>query len=361
MTAVLELQNLAVSRQGRVVLDIDHLDIRENEVLAVIGPNGSGKSTLLLALSLLLKPDRGRVIYRGKPLLERDGLNYRRSIGLVLQDPLLLDTTVYNNVATGLRFRGLQKKQINRQVGHWIERLNISHLQKRRAGSLSGGEAQRASLARAFALNPDVLLLDEPFSALDAPTRAHLLDDFQAVISDISMTTVFITHDMNEALMLGDRVAVIIDGKLQQVGDPEVVFTEPANSDIAAFVGMETVISGKVAESRDGLIVVKKDGMELQAVSDAVPGRSVLLCLRPEDVTLRAGDSLPEGQSSARNQLQGRVVRIVPQGPLTRVVVDCGFNMVALVTRTSTQEMALRPGKAVEACFKASAIHVIAR
>jgi tungstate transport system ATP-binding protein len=360
---ILEVRNLSVRRGQRTVLHIDHLAVEENEVLALIGPNGAGKSTLLLALSQLIRPANGQILFHGHPLLPRDGLAYRRKIGLVLQDPLLMDTSVYENTAAGLRFRRLPEKEIKPRVELWLEKLGIAHLSWRPAHSLSGGEAQRASLARAFALQPEVLLLDEPFSALDAPTRARLLEDFQSLIAETPVTTVFVTHDLDEALLLGKRVAVIIAGRLRQVGRPDEIFNTPEDEEIAAFVGVETVIPGQVSAVQDGLLLVKAGAATLEAVGEAEVGRPVLICLRPEDVTLWTdGPARTPGlHSSARNRLAGVISKTTPQGALVRVVVDCGFPLVALVTRTSANEMGLAPGKAVTATFKASAIHLIRR
>lgn len=360
MKPLLEVHDLSVSRLGRTVLSVDYLDIKQGEVLAVIGPNGAGKSTLLLTLARLQPTERGQIVFDGKPANQIGELAYRRRLGLVLQEPLLMDTSVFENVAAGLRFRHLPGHEVARRVDEWISRLGIAHLRDRPARRLSGGEAQRVSLARAFALQPDLLLLDEPFSALDAPTRARLLEDFQSLLAATSITTIFITHDLDEALLLGDRVAVILDGRLRQVGTPPEVFNSPADEDVAAFVGVETVIQGQVVAVQDGQVTVRADGLDLQAVGEAAPGRSVLLCLRPEDITLWPQDSdVP--RSSARNLLKGRIQRITPHGRLTRIVVDCGFPLVALVTRTSVQEMPLTEKMLITATFKASAVHLIPR
>jgi tungstate transport system ATP-binding protein len=341
------------------VLTVDRLQVTEGEVLAVIGPNGAGKSTLLLALARLLRPVQGQIIFRGRPLEALRELDYRRRIALVLQEPLLLDISVFENVAAGLRYRRLPKTEVNQRVGESLTRLGVAHLSDRQARQLSGGEAQRVSLARAFAIRPEILLLDEPFSALDAPTRLRLLEDFQSLLAEMPITTLFITHDLDEALLLGDQVAVLLGGRLRQVGPPEVVFNAPADEDVAAFVGVETVIPGKVIESMEGVLVVEAGGLHLEAVGEAVPGRAVLLCLRPEDVTIWPQDGSPS--SSARNRLAGRIVRATPQGPLVRLLVDCGFPLVALVTRASARELDLGEGRRVTAAFKASAVHLITR
>lgn len=360
--SLFDLQDVVVKRAGRVALTIDKLQVRGGEILAVIGPNGAGKSTMLLVLNRLLQPDSGRILYCGRPIEIEDELAYRRKTALVMQSPLLFEATVFDNVAMGLKFRGLSRSEIKHRVEHWLARLGVGHLAGRKARKLSGGEAQRINLARALVLEPQVLLMDEPFSALDAPTRTQLLEDFHLLLSELSLTTIFITHDMDEALYLGDRVAVLLGGRLRQCGSPEEVFSSPADREVAAFVGVETVISGRVATSQEGLLMVEVPGYRLAAVGETPVGRQVLACLRPEDITLMPGNKDVKSLSSARNRLSGQVVRTTPQGgALVRVLVDCGFPVVALVTRVSAQELNLEPGVTVTAAFKASAIHLIPR
>lgn len=220
---VLQVRDLAVKRGGRLVLETRELSVRKGEVLAIIGPNGAGKSTLLLTLARLLKPERGEILFNGKPASAESDLAYRRRIALVLQDPLLFDASVYENIALGLRFRGAPKSEIQPQVETWLKRLGISHLSKRRASELSGGEGQRVSLARAMVLEPELLLLDEPFSALDSPTRARLLDDLGQILPESHTTTIFITHNLGEARKLAGRMAIIMEGRLQASGAPEEI------------------------------------------------------------------------------------------------------------------------------------------
>ena len=237
MRSLLELHDLHVHREGQKVLEIDHLDVHPGEVMAIVGPNGAGKSTLFLALARLLKSQRGEIIFDGQPLDKLDALAYRRRIALVLQEPLLLDTSVRENVALGLRFRGLPASEIQQRVSLWLGRLGIAHLEARPARRLSGGEAQRVSLARAFVLQPELILLDEPFTSLDSPTRARLLEDLKSVLAETATTTIFITHDLDEALKLATRLAVILGGRIHQIGAPRSVFDFPATMQVAQFLG----------------------------------------------------------------------------------------------------------------------------
>lgn len=365
MTALVTVENLKVRRADRPVLDVDHLEIQEGEILAVIGPNGAGKSTLLMAISRLLEPESGTIIFHGKSIRHMDELAYRRQTALVLQEALLLDTTVLNNAAAGLRFRKYPRKAALQQAQEWLDRLGVGHLKNRHAREISGGEAQRVSLARAFALQPELLMLDEPFSALDAPTRSRLVADFSKLQTKTGVTTIFITHELDEALTLGDQTAVMLGGRIRQTGSPQQVFSSPADQEVAEFVGIETVMTGSVTGSRDGQLFVEIDGIILEACGNVDVGRQVVLYLRPEDVTLlpdNAEFSQGSGfRSSARNRIRGVIDRLSNLGALEKVYVDCGFPLTALITRASKEDLGLQTGINVIASFKASALHVIPR
>jgi ABC-type sugar transport system ATPase subunit len=233
---MIEIRDLLIQRGGRDVLQADSLDIQRGETLAVVGPNGSGKSTLLLALAHLLRPARGEIRFDGKSVKQWNDLEYRRKISFVFQAPLLMDMTVEQNVALGLKFRGVSKEETRRQVGRWIQALGIEALSKRRASQLSGGEAQRVSLARAFVLEPELLLLDEPFAALDPPTHAKLLEDLSTILKEDHKTAVFVTHNLNEAAKLSHRIAVIVGGVLRQVGTAKQIKSHPADETVRAFL-----------------------------------------------------------------------------------------------------------------------------
>ena len=253
---LVELQGLGVIRGGRLILEVDHLEIEAGRTLAVVGPNGAGKSTLLLALARLLRPERGTLTYAGAPLTAGDELVHRRRIGLVLPAPLLLSTSVFDNVAAGLRFRRVGAAETRERVETWLERLGIGHLRDRHASQLSTGEAQRVSLARALVLEPELLLLDEPFASLDPGTRAELTDDFERLRRGTATTCVLVTHDLNEAVRLGDRMAVLLDGRVRQCDEPDRVMAAPADDDVAAFVGAPAGIRGRVVAARGDLVVV---------------------------------------------------------------------------------------------------------
>jgi tungstate transport system ATP-binding protein len=358
--AVIELHGARVAYGGRTVVDVEHLAVRRGELLVVIGPNGSGKSTLLRLLGLLEAPTAGRVRFRGRPVAPAERLAARRQMASVFQDPLLADTTVFDNVALGLRFRGLSRAATAPRVRHWLDRLGIGALAARRARTLSGGEAQRAALARALVLQPALLLLDEPFSALDQPTRETLIADLGRILRHDRITTVLVTHDRGEAVALGDRVAAMMEGRILQLDLASRLFRAPVSEAVARFVGVETIADARVVSAEGGVLALDVAGQKVEVASG--PGRAgdpVRLCVRPEDVTLGVPGEV--FAASRGNQLTGTIAALAPAGTQVRAVVDCGFPLVALVARRAVEEMALVEGASVVARFRVSAAHVIPR
>ena len=354
---VVELAGVQVMYGGATVLDVPALGVNEGEILVVVGPNGSGKSTLLRVAGLLERPTRGLVRFRGRPTDAGHSLAERRRMATVFQRPLLADMTVAENVALGLRFRGVADAH-GARVERWLERLAIAPLRGQRARTLSGGQAQRVALARALVLEPEVLLLDEPFAGLDAPSRAELLPDVAAILRDDRVTTMLVTHDRGEAQALGDRVAVLMAGRIAQLDETARVFHAPASEEVARFIGVETLVVGRVLARDGGVTVVDVAGRKLEIAAPARIGEDVRLGLRPEDVTLLLATEVAP-LSSARNYLPGTIVSVTPSTPAIRIVVDVGFPLVATVTARSLTDLGLAEGVRIIAAFKASAVQLI--
>lgn len=357
----IQLRGCRVVRDGRVVLDIPELDVPEGRTIALIGPNGAGKSTLLRMLQLLIRPERGELLLDGAPM-QRDPIATRRRMAAAFQEPLLLSMSVRANVELGLRLRRLPRAQRRTRARHWLDRFGVGHLADRHAHDVSGGEAQRVSLARAFALDPEVLLLDEPFAALDAPTRSDLIEDFASVLAESRPTTVLVTHDRDEARRLGDGIVVLIDGRLRQRGSPAEVFGAPADAEVAAFVGIENVWAASLERSGAGIATYRVAG-QLVDVASASPPAAALVCVRPEAITLFPPAAAVPG--SARNCLPAHIDAINLVGPVLRIQLHLGHSedttAVATVTPASVEALGLRVGSAVSAVFKATAAHLIPR
>ena len=231
---LIELCDVAIDRDGRTILDVPNLKLHDGTVLAALGRNGAGKSTLLRAIGGLVEPTRGTITLNGKP---STGGERRKLISAVLQRPLLRRGTVSSNVESGMRFRGVERRERAARTETWLSKLGLSHLSDREVHDISGGEAQRVSLARALALRPRLLLLDEPFTSLDTPTKLELLADLRAVVENERCAVLFVTHDRHEASLLADRVAALHDGRILQEGRTADVYDQPSNTTSAELVG----------------------------------------------------------------------------------------------------------------------------
>jgi tungstate transport system ATP-binding protein len=357
--AVLELSGVRVERGGHLVLDVPSFRLGAGEIVALIGPNGSGKTTLLQTLMGLLPRAAGAARFRGEEL-EADGrlVERRRRLALILQECLLFDGTVEANVATGLRLRGVPRAEVRRRVGAYLERFRLAGLAGRAARKLSGGEARRVSLARALVVEPEVVLLDEPFSHLDAPTRQAITDDLEATVREAGMAAVLVTHDAGEALRLADRIVVMHEGRIVQDDAPAEVLNHPVNEFVAGCVGMETILEGEVRARSGWELEVAVGEATVAAVGELEPGDPVHLCIRPENVVL---EPAAPGRTSARNVYPARITGVASIGPYLKLRLDCGFPLVAHVTAESYSLLGLAPGRHVHAVFKATAVHVIRR
>lgn len=356
---IMRTNNIILKRGGVTVLDIPELHVRQGRALALIGPNGAGKSTLLLMMAGLLKPQQGTIYFQEHPMENRSDLTLlRRNVSVVFQEPLLLNGNVFENVALGLKFRKINKEVIKNRVQRSLEYFGISHLEKRSARALSGGEARRVSLARAFAIRPQIILLDEAFNSLDPPSRETIIEDLKKTLEDTRITAVLALHDREETLRLAQDVCVMNDGKIVQSGTTTEIFNQPDSEFVASFVGTETILEGMVNSCSEGNIIVSVHGKEIKAVGDCVVGQKVYCCLRPENVTV--SNKAPE-EVSARNIFEAKVAKIIPQGFFNKLILDCGFPMAAYITVPSFEDLGIKSGANVMASFKATSVHIIRR
>lgn len=361
MAAQLEARFVRRFRGGPAI----HADLvlagDDGPVTVLFGPSGSGKTTVLRALAGLDRPDEGTIALGDETWLDTArGLFVparRRRIGFLFQEYALFPhLSARDNVAFGLH--GIPAAERERRTAETLALLQLEGLGARRPSELSGGQKQRVALARAIAPSPRLLLLDEPLSALDGPTREELRGELRALLLRLGVPTVVVTHDRIEALGLGDRMAVMVDGRIRQHGRVADVFERPADREVARCVGVDTVLAGRVVGSGDGLVTVEAHGLRLAAVDRGLGG-DVWALLRAEDVVLERGGG---AQSSARNHLPGRVTLVTPEGPLVRVALACGSaRLSALVTRASRTDLALEEGVEVVAVVKAPSVHLVPR
>lgn len=357
---LVEVVGLSHSYGQKRVLEDLNLSVEKGESFALIGPSGAGKTTLLRLMDLLELPSSGEIYFDGMPVPRsgRQRLEIRRRMSLVHQKPQVFNETVYENVACGLRWRGEKETKIEEKVDRILEIVGLQSCKGRNARTLSGGEAQRVALARALVVEPEVLFLDEPTANLDPLSAFKIEQLMRDVASQRRMTIVFATHDMSRGWQLGDRLGVLFEGRLVQAGTPEEVFRSPKNEKVAAFVGAENILEGKVIENREGIVTISlKDGNVVQAISSYAVGKEVCACIRPEEIVL----SLARTQTSARNSFLARVNKVTSCGPLSRVDLEINPNLrlIALITRVSAEEMNLREGVEIYAGFKATGVHVI--
>jgi molybdate transport system ATP-binding protein len=333
----------------------------------LFGPSGSGKSTALRCLAGLDRPEHG-IIRLGDEIWfdAAHGIflpPQRRRIGYLSQDYALFPhMSVAQNVEYGLRnVAALERRQ---RIEEITTLLGLAGLAERYPTQLSGGQQQRVALARALVCRPRLLLLDEPLSALDAPSREHLRRQLRRWLVELQILTILVTHDRIEALALGDHLVVFEAGTVRQSGTVQEVFSAPDDLSVARIVGVDTIERGKIVETADGLVRIQVGTKELLAVarpgSTWEAGGEVYVCIHAEEVMLEKIDgSFP--QSSARNHLLGCIRSLDREGPMVRVTVDCGFQLKALITNHACQDMGLREQDEVIARVKAPSIHLIAR
>jgi tungstate transport system ATP-binding protein len=355
--SLIEVAGLNHSYGERKVLQDLNLGIGKGEVFALIGPTGAGKTTLLRIIDLLEVPGAGQIYFDGKciPRSGKQRLEIRRRMSFIHQKPQVFNLSVYDNVACGLRWRREGKNKIAEKVDHILEMVGLEGYRNRNARTLSGGEAQRVALARSLVLEPEVLLLDEPTANLDPVSTAKIEQLISYVAKRHNTTMIMATHDMSQGQQLADRIGVLLAGRLAQTGNATDVFRSPQNEQVAHFVGMENIMQGVISASNEGIVMVNIGDDALQAVSSYPVGKEVYACIRPEDITL----ALSRTQSSARNSFLAKIMRVTTLGPLSRVEIDCGFRLVALVTRISAEELNLQEGSEVYATFKATGVHIM--
>lgn len=334
---VLELSAVRNTVNGRVILDVPRLAVARAESLALVGPNGAGKTTLLHVAALLHPPDQGTIHVLGEAVSPRNAAMLRRNLAVVFQQPLLFDISVLANAAAGARFQGLPGREAEQRASGWLERFGVAHLSRRKARTLSGGEVARVALARAFATDPALLLLDEPFSALDAPTRAQLLPTLRDRLRETGASSILVTHDLEEAFAFANRIAFIDQGQILATGDPRSLMARPPTRRVAELLGIENILPVSIVSVEGQTATVElSPGTPLVSVKAGgggiAPGQAATFVI-PAGASRVSGANEPV--AAGENALVGILTAVTETRSGTRLIIATPTSLVAMAPWSS--------------------------
>ncbi|MFQ5796342.1 MAG: ABC transporter ATP-binding protein [Candidatus Bipolaricaulia bacterium] len=341
-----EVELIDVTKRYKEVEAVSHLDleIEPGEFFSLLGPSGCGKTTTLRLIAGFARPTGGTILIQGKDMT---GLPpEKRDIGIVFQNYAIFPhMNVFNNIAFGLRLRKLPKKEIETRVHEMLERVGLVSYEGRYQRELSGGEQQRVALARVLVTQPRILLLDEPLSALDKKLRDEMKFWLKDLQHQLHITTIYVTHDQSEALIMSDRLAVMDRGQVDQVGTPHEIYEHPSTRFVTDFIGESNILAGRVKTVNQQYVEVMVDGSKLKApaVEGIEPGQDVSLVVRPENVQI--GD---QGGEDSINRLRGEVTRVTYQGALIRYEVQVGEHIIIVESPNTVDRQTFREQDSVE-------------
>ncbi len=346
---MLEVKELCVEIGGFFLKDIT-LEVQDGEYFVLLGPTGAGKSVLLESIAGLKSIESGQICINGRDVTS---LNLeKRNIGFAYQDyALYRHLSVRDNISFGLMWRWKAQREIKEAVDRAVELLGIEDLLRKRPMDLSGGESQKICLARAVAVKPDLLLLDEPLSAVDPETKEAMEQELQELHDRLGITTIHVTHDFEEAITLGHRIAVMMGGRIIQIGTPDQVFRRPNSELVARFVMTRNILEGEVLDSSDGQSVFRAEEAKLAVVTTLQGRRHVTI--RPEDILI----SREPLKSEVVNSLPATITRISDRGTMAYVTVNVPPEFTCLIFHRSLEEMGLEEKQKVFITFKVSAVN----
>jgi tungstate transport system ATP-binding protein len=353
MKQLIKLKEVTKHYGEITALDEVSLEIREKEIFTVLGPNGSGKTTMLRMMASIVEPTSGEVFFGGVRINNSNRSQARKKSTMVFQKTALFNTTVYKNIAYGLKLRKFPKKEIDERVENVLDLVKLHGYEKRWAKKLSGGEQQRVSLARALALNAELLLLDEPTANLDPKNVSIIEETISRVNREFNTTIVMATHNLFQAETITKRAALLLGGKIVQVGTAQEIFRVPSKH-LTSFARLENVFSGTSRILKEGTSLIDVgNGVEIETALKK--SGNVTVFVRPEDIII----SKKAISSSARNVFKGKIVEISDLESVAKLKIDAGKQFIVQITKRSFNDMQLNIHSQVFLAFKASSVHTI--
>jgi ABC-type Fe3+/spermidine/putrescine transport system ATPase subunit len=363
---MIRLESITKHFGEKAVLKNLNLNVKRQEILSLLGPNGCGKTTTLNLISGLSGLDDGKIFVDGELVEGKDNGKTvhlkpsERKVGYVFQNTALFPhMRIRDNVAYGLKASHMSKREVNTRTNSLLDFVGLREYAAFYPHQLSGGQKQRAALARSLAIDPKVLLLDEPVSAVDPQLKESLQLEFKSYLRALKITAMYITHNLNEAFMMSDRIAVMGNGHIEQIGERADVFSKPSSRYVAEFLGLN-VFTGKALQNRAGLLEVSVNGVQILAPEvPNLAGGLVLVTLEQEDALLSSVPSInPASNIQGNNSLKGTITEVVQMRSTTHVTVDVGFPVKSRVPSNVSRELGFQVGKEVYVQFRADDLNV---